>query len=149
MEHLMAVKGTDAASFYRVPSCDHTEIKKVIDFAPAGIIVPMVMNAEEAKRAIEAMRYPPTGNRGCGFRRGLAYGAGDFDEYWKASAHDPIVILQLEHVDAYRDLDRILALDGLERSRNSRRTSGSTLSSSTASMATSTASWRWTDSTAS
>ena len=114
MEHLMAVKGTDAASFYRVPCCDHTEIKKVIDFAPAGIIVPMVMNAEEAKRAIEAMRYPPTGNRGCGFRRGLAYGAGDFDEYWKASAHDPIVILQLEHVDAYRDLDRILALDGLD-----------------------------------
>ncbi|MBR0063712.1 MAG: hypothetical protein IJP67_06065 [Oscillospiraceae bacterium] len=92
----------------------HSEIKKIIDFAPAGIIVPMVMNAEEAKRAIEAMRYPPTGNRGCGFRRGLAYGAGDFDEYWKASAHDPIVILQLEHVDAYRDLDRILALDGLD-----------------------------------
>ena len=114
MEHLMAVKGTDAASFYRVPCCDHTEIKKIIDFAPAGVIVPMVMNAEEAKRAIEAMRYPPTGNRGCGFRRGLAYGAGDFDEYWKASAHDPIVILQLEHVDAYRDLDRILALDGLD-----------------------------------
>ena len=85
MEHLMAVKGTDAASFYRVPCCDHTEIKKIIDFAPAGIIVPMVMNAEEAKRAIEAMR-----------------------------GYDTIAILQLEHVDAYRDLDRILALDGLD-----------------------------------
>ena len=46
MEHLMAVKGTDAASFYRVPCCDHTEIKKIIDFAPAGVIVPMVRNAE-------------------------------------------------------------------------------------------------------
>ena len=85
MEHLMAVKGTDAASFYRVPCCDHTEIKKIIDFAPAWIIVPMVMNAEEAKRAIEAMR-----------------------------GHDTIAILQLEHIDAYRDLDRILALDGLD-----------------------------------
>ena len=36
MCHLIAVKGTDCASFYRVPSCDHTEIKRVIDFAPAG-----------------------------------------------------------------------------------------------------------------
>ena len=85
MEHLMAVKGTDAASFYRVPCCDHTEITKIIDFAPAGIIVPMVMNAEEAKHAIEAMR-----------------------------GYDTIAILQLEHIDAYRDLDHILALDGLD-----------------------------------
>ena len=29
MRHLAKVKGTDVASFYRVPSCDHTEIKKV------------------------------------------------------------------------------------------------------------------------
>ena len=114
MEHLMAVKGTDAASFYRVPSCNHTEIKKIIDFGPAGIIVPMVMNAEEAKLAIAAMRYPPIGNRGCGFRRGLAYGAGDFKDYWEASKNDPMVILQLEHIDAYRDLDNILKLPGLD-----------------------------------
>lgn len=115
MEHLMALSGTDAASFYRVPACDHTEIKKVIDFAPAGIIVPMVMNAEEAKLAIDAMRYPTEGGtRGCGFRRGLDYGAKDLGTYLEESKHDPIVILQLEHIDAYRDLDRILALPGLD-----------------------------------
>lgn len=114
MEHLMAVKGTEAASFYRVPACDHTEIKKIIDFAPAGIIVPMVMNAAEAKLAIEAMRYPPIGNRGCGFRRGLAYGTGDFKEYWDASENDPMVILQLEHFEAYKNLDNILSLPGLD-----------------------------------
>jgi len=43
MQHIMALKGTGCAPFYRVPACDHTEIKRVIDFAPAGIIVPMVM----------------------------------------------------------------------------------------------------------
>ncbi len=114
MEHLMAVKGTEAASFYRVPSSSHTEIKKIIDFGPAGIIVPMVMNAEEAQAAIAAMRYPPAGNRGCGFRRGLAYGAGDFKAYWEASQNDPMVILQLEHIDAYRNLGGILKLPGLD-----------------------------------
>ena len=114
MEHLMAVKGTEAASFYRVPNASHVEIKKVIDFAPAGIIVPMVMNAEEARAAIAAMRYPPAGTRGCGFRRGFEYGTVDFETYWKASAHDPMAILQLEHIEAYRDLDRILAVEGLD-----------------------------------
>ena len=113
MEHLMAVKGTDAASFYRVPCCDHTEIKKIIDFAPAGVIVPMVMNADGARRAVAACRYPPTGNRVCGFRRGLDYGAGDFDKYWEASKEDPLVIIQLEHIEAVRNLDAILAVPGI------------------------------------
>ncbi len=114
MQHLMAVKGTDCASFYRVPACSHTEIKKVIDFCPAGVIVPMVMSAEEAELAVAAMRYPPRGNRGCGFRRGLDYGAGDFAEYWKASERDPMSIIQIEHVAAVRDIDRILAVPGLD-----------------------------------
>ena len=41
MMHMMALRGTDCAPFYRVPACNHTEIKRVIDFAPAGVIVPM------------------------------------------------------------------------------------------------------------
>ena len=72
--HIMALKGTDCAPFFRVPACDHTEIKKVIDFAPAGIIVPMIMDADDARRAVQACRYPPAGNRGCGMRRGNVYG---------------------------------------------------------------------------
>ena len=114
MKHLMAVSGKDAASFYRVPDTSHTEIKRVIDFAPAGIVVPMVMNAEEGRRAIAAMRYPPVGDRGCGFRRGPRYGATEFAAYWDASKREPWVILQLEHISAYRDLDRILELEGLD-----------------------------------
>lgn len=114
MMHLMAVRGTDCASLYRVPDSSHTEIKKIIDFAPAGIIVPMVMNAEEAASVIAAMKYPPVGNRGCGFRRGTGYSARDVEQYWEASAKEPLVILQIEHIDAVRDLDRILALPGLD-----------------------------------
>ena len=114
MGHLMAVKGTDCASFYRVPACDHTEIKKIIDFAPAGVIVPMVMDAADAAKTVAACRYPPTGNRGCGFRRGLAYGVGDFDVYWEASKADPLVIIQLEHIEAVRNLDAILAVPGID-----------------------------------
>ena len=113
MAHLMAVKGTHCASLYRVASCDHTEIKKIIDFAPAGVIVPMVMNADDARRAVAACRYPPIGNRGCGFRRGLAYGAGDFNAYWEASKEDPLVIIQLEHIEAVRNLDEILQVPGV------------------------------------
>ena len=115
MRHMVAVKGTGVASFYRVPACDHTEIKKVIDFGPAGIIVPMVMDENDAAKAVAACRYPiHGGNRGCGFRRGWEYGARDTEEYLAESAHDPLVIIQLEHIDAARRLDRILAVPGID-----------------------------------
>ena len=115
MRHLMAVKGTGVASFYRVPACDHTEIKKVIDFDPAGIIIPMVMDENDAAKAVAACRYPiHGGNRGCGFRRGWDYGARDTAEYLEESAHDPLVIIQLEHINAARRLDRILEVQGID-----------------------------------
>ena len=115
MLHLMAVKGTGVASLYRVPCCDHTEIKRVIDFAPAGIIIPMVLTAEDAARAVDYCRYPiHGGSRGFGPRRGLDYGAGDAAEYFAKSAHDPLVMIQLEHIEAARNLDAILEVPGID-----------------------------------
>ncbi len=115
MLHMMAARGTGVATFYRVPSCDHTEIKNVIDFAPAAIIVPMVMDERDAARAVSYCRYPVHGGtRGFGPRRGFNYGADDFEKYLEASAHDPLVIIQLEHIDAAKRLDRILEVPGID-----------------------------------
>jgi len=115
MQHLMAARGTGVATLYRVPACNHAEIKKVIDFAPAGIIVPMVMDEKDAALAVSACRYPcHGGDRGCGFRRGWAYGVAETGEYLAASARDPLVLLQLEHIDAARRLDAILEVSGID-----------------------------------
>lgn len=114
MLHIMALKGTGCAPFYRVPACDHTEIKKVIDLAPAAIIVPMIMNEEDARYAVAACRYPLQGNRGCGARRGHCYGTMPLDEYWKTAEKEPLVILQIEHVEAVRNLDKILEVPGID-----------------------------------
>ena len=113
-DHLIAATAAGLTSFYRVPSCDHTEIKRVIDLNPAGIIVPMVMNAADAARAVDACRYPVAGgSRGCGYRRGFAYGACDAKTYLAEAATDPLVIVQLEHIEAVRRLDEILAVPGI------------------------------------
>ena len=115
MLHLMAVKGTGVATLYRVPSCDHTEIKKVIDFAPAGIIVPMVMDEKDAARAVSACRYAiHGGDRGCGYRRGIRYGAVGVKDYLDEAARRPYVVIQLEHIEAVKRLDAILAVPGVD-----------------------------------
>ena len=55
---LMAVKGTNCAAFVRVPWSVNYLLKPILDLGPAGVIIPMVNNAEIARQAVSACRDP-------------------------------------------------------------------------------------------
>ncbi len=111
--HILAHRGTNCAPFVRVPWAEHGIIKPILDLAPAGVIIPMVNTPELAEAAVAACRYPPRGNRGCGVRRAVHYGSKPFADYLVESQHDPLVIVQIEHIDAVRNLDAILKVPGI------------------------------------
>ena len=114
-DHIIAAQANDIASFYRVPACDHTEIKRVIDLDPDAVIVPMVMNEQDVARAVSACRYTiHGGDRGCGYRRGQEYGAVPVEKYLADAARRPYVVVQLEHIEAVKRLDAILSVPGLD-----------------------------------
>jgi len=112
-QHLIALRGTGCAGLVRVRANDPMLIKPYLDLAPTGIIIPMVNTAEQAAAAVAACRYPPTGIRGCGVCRATRYGAEDFFDYVKRSETEPMVIIQIEHVEAVRNLDEILDVPGV------------------------------------
>lgn len=114
MRHVIALRGTGAAALVRVREADPMLIKPYLDLAPDGIIVPMVNTPELAEAAVAACRYPTTGIRGCGVRRAVRYGSWDFFDYVKASEKWPLVICQIEHIDAVKNLDKILAVPGVD-----------------------------------
>ena len=111
--HLIALRGTGCAGLVRVRANDPMLIKPYLDLAPTGVIIPMVNTAEEAARAVAACRYPTAGIRGCGVRRAVRYGAEDFSDYLKRSESEPMVIIQIEHIEAVRNLDEILEVPGI------------------------------------
>ena len=113
MKHLIAVRGTGCAGFVRVRANDPMLIKPYLDLAPDGVIIPMVNTAEQARAAVAACRYPLTGVRGCGVRRATHYGMDDFFAYREESEKKPLVIIQIEHVEAVRNLDEILDVPGI------------------------------------
>lgn len=113
LDHVMAVRGTPTAPLVRVPWNDPVVLKPVLDLAPAGVIIPMVNSADEAKRAVAACTYPPAGIRGMGVRRGARYGAVSLDAYLKTADDDLLVMIQIEHEKALAHLDEILAVTGI------------------------------------
>jgi 2-keto-3-deoxy-L-rhamnonate aldolase RhmA len=112
--HVMAVRGTQTAPFVRVRVNDPDVIKPVLDLAPAGVIVPNVKSAAAARSAVQACRYPPQGTRGYGPRRGQRFGRISQAEYLEQVKDEPIVILQIEHIDAVNCLDDILEVPGID-----------------------------------
>ena len=113
-KHLIALRGTGCAGLVRVRAGEPMLIKPYLDIAPDGIIVPMVNTPEQAEAAVAACRYPKTGIRGCGVRRAVRYGAVDFFDYLKESERWPLVICQIEHIDAVKNLDKILQVPGVD-----------------------------------
>ena len=111
--HIMATKGSPATPIVRVPWNDHVMIKRILDAGAAGIIVPMVRTAAEARRAVEACLYPPAGIRGYGPRRPSNYGRHGGVAFVRAANASVIPILQIEHVDAVEQIDDILAVAGI------------------------------------
>ena len=114
LQHVMAHRGTDMAPFVRVRQNDVNVIKPVLDLAPAGIIVPQVQSASEAEDAVRACRYPPRGVRGFGPRRGTRFGAIPMTDYLEQADDDPLIVIQIEHIDAVNQIDEILAVDGID-----------------------------------
>ncbi len=114
MHHVQALRGTPCAPFIRVPANVDYLLKPVLDLAPAGVIVPMVNHAAAAESAVRACRYPAEGGqRGFALRRNNGYGAEPLDSYLERAKQEPLVILQIEHREAVRNLDEILAVPGI------------------------------------
>lgn len=92
---------------------DFTLIKRVLDSGAKIIIVPMVMNKEDARKAVSAVYYPPRGTRGVGLARAQGYGFS-FDEYKKNFDKEAVIVAQIEHIDAVNNLEDILGVDGID-----------------------------------
>ncbi len=108
---LQAVAGR-ASCLLRVPLNDEIWIKKALDTGADGIIVPQVNTAEAAARAVRFSKYPPRGGRSVGVSRAHGYGQ-EFDEYIARANRDICVVTQVEHIEAVRNIEEILAVDGL------------------------------------
>jgi 2-keto-3-deoxy-L-rhamnonate aldolase RhmA len=115
MHHVMAVRSTNCVPFVRVAWNDNYLIKPVLDLAPGGVIIPMVNNAREAEAAVKACRYPMHGGeRGFFLRRNNGYGKTPVSEYLEKSQSEPLVIIQIEHKDAVKNIDEILSVSGVD-----------------------------------
>jgi 2-dehydro-3-deoxyglucarate aldolase/4-hydroxy-2-oxoheptanedioate aldolase len=110
---LRTIAGTSAQAIVRPPWNDMVTVKRVLDAGAQTLLFPFVQNTEEATRAVAYTRYPGAGVRGvAAMHRGSRYGT--IPEYQK-KAHDELcVIVQIETVAAFDQLESIASVPGVD-----------------------------------
>jgi 4-hydroxy-2-oxoheptanedioate aldolase len=97
----------------RVPGHAPESIAGVLDAGAAGVLVPRVSTAEQARAAVSATRYPPVGERGVGPGRAAGYGYR-IPDYLK-SANDKLVLaVQIETAEGLANVEDIVAVTGVD-----------------------------------
>jgi 4-hydroxy-2-oxoheptanedioate aldolase len=110
---LQAIDSGTAHPIVRPPWNDMVMIKRFLDAGAQSLLIPMVQNAEEARRAVAATRYPPHGVRGyASASRASAY--AQIDGYFDRYMNEICVLVQIETKVALDNIESIAAVEGVD-----------------------------------
>lgn len=108
---IQAMLSTPTIPLVRVAWNDGALIKRALDAGAMGVLIPMVMNEEEAKKAVEAVRFPPLGRRSFG---GLAVQVFYGEDYFPKANEEILLALQIEHIEAVERTKEICEVPGVD-----------------------------------
>ena len=112
---ILAAEARGMAAFARVGQNDRQVILKLLDVGVSGVMIPQVMNAEQATQAVQATKYWPDGTRGLAGGRTFDWGLDRPAAELVPMLNDRILtMIQFEHIDALQQLDAIFDVPGLD-----------------------------------
>lgn len=113
---IRAADRVGVGSLVRVPSADPSVILGYLETGALAITVPHISDPDQARAAVAAGRYPPSGIRGAGSTTPAAdYGLTHTAAEYFVRANEHVWILpQIEDIDAVTNIREILAVPGVE-----------------------------------
>jgi len=110
---LQAMGRGTAAPVVRAPWNDAVLIKRILDIGVQSILLPYVQTADEARKAVAAVRYPPRGVRGVS-ATSRASQFGRIKDYFARADDEICLLVQVETASALEQLEPIAAVDGID-----------------------------------
>jgi 4-hydroxy-2-oxoheptanedioate aldolase len=109
-----AAASADASTLVRVAFDDLSTAPRCLDAGAAGLLIPMVNTAEEARRVVAATKYPPIGQRSWGPNRALALSRLSPQDYLAQANRLSFVFVMIETETALSNIDAIAATEGID-----------------------------------
>jgi 4-hydroxy-2-oxoheptanedioate aldolase len=97
----------------RIPWNDTVTIKRYLDLGAQTLLIPFIQDADEARTAVAATRYPPLGVRGYA-STARASDFGRVKDYPTRCEEHLCVLVQVETLQALANIEAIAAVDGID-----------------------------------
>lgn len=112
---LMASHHFDIDVLLRPPTLEKTGLYRFLEDGAAGLLIPHVSTAEKAQRLVQAVKFPPLGDRGLD-NAGLDadYYIHDADEHVAWANRETFLCVQIETPEAIENVESIAAVDGVD-----------------------------------
>lgn len=112
---IATTRSSETIPMARVPATEYHFIARMLDMGALGIMVPMVEDAEQAKRIVQSAKYPPLGRRGTAFTVAHDnYQGGDISEKIEWANRETMIIAQIETVGGLENAEEIAAVEGVD-----------------------------------
>jgi 4-hydroxy-2-oxoheptanedioate aldolase len=115
---LASCQAADIDCMVRPPTREHSRLYRYLEEGASGLMMPLIDGAAEAKRVVDAIKYPPLGNRGLD---GAGLDADYGIEAWKPNStyitdanRETFLLVQLETPTAIAAAEEIAAVPGVD-----------------------------------
>ena len=113
-EMIASCRGSNIVPMARVPDVNFAPLSRALDLGARGVMVPRVETRQQAEDIVSQLKYAPQGKRGVAL--GIAhdlYRAGT-PEVFAQTNEEIVVILLLETVRAFENLEDIVSVPGVD-----------------------------------
>ncbi|QDV12427.1 2-keto-3-deoxy-L-rhamnonate aldolase [Rosistilla oblonga] len=99
----------------RPPTLEKTGLYRYLEDGAAGLLIPHVSTAERAKMLVDAVKFPPLGDRGID-NAGLDadFHIHDADEYVAWANRETFLCVQIETPEGVHNVEEIAAVEGVD-----------------------------------
>lgn len=99
----------------RVTDHGYPYLARPLDVGAMGVMVPRIASRAQVEEVVAAIKYPPSGRRGCAVTgRQTEFGAVPVRDWIAWANEETLLIIQIEEKAALEDLDGILSVPGVD-----------------------------------
>ncbi len=104
----------DIDCMLRPPTLEKTRLYRYLEDGAAGLMIPHVSTAEKAKYLVDAVKFPPLGDRGIdGAGFDVLFDLPDSIAYTEEANRETFLVVQIETPEAIENVEAIAATEGV------------------------------------
>lgn len=105
----------DIDCMLRPPTLEKTRLYRYLEDGATGLMIPHVSTVEQARNLVQAVKFPPIGDRGldgAGLDTDFLY--DNTEEYVEFTNRETFLVVQIETIEAVENAEEIAAIEGID-----------------------------------